>query len=138
MEILADPLARGAGAIIFEVIVPPLAIFVPPVALLPIAVFVPRVAVIMLTIAARRLHHATSLCLPSSSSNRLSPCCPWPPCWKKHVPNLFWGNRTENMARHVVLSRQNCEQFFEALHLSNFFHFLTKKKWEAKLIHGLY
>jgi len=37
-----------------------------------------------------------------------------------------------------VFRYDNCEQFFEALYLSIFFHFLTKKKREAKLIYDLH
>jgi hypothetical protein len=41
--------------------------------------------------------------------------------------------------RPDVFCHDNCEQFFEKLcTYVLFFHFLTKKKREAKLIYGLY
>ncbi len=73
MAILADLLAWGAGAISFAVVMPHVAVNVPPVVLLPIAVVVPPV-----TAAAHRRRHAASSCrpLPLPLSYRLLPCCP--------------------------------------------------------------
>ena len=65
MAIFADPLARGAGAISFAVVVPPIAVIVSPVALLPLAVIVPPIAVLPLAVivlsvtAVVRHHRAT-------------------------------------------------------------------------------
>ncbi len=67
MAILADPLAQGAEAIGFAVVVPPIAVVVPPVALLPVAVAVPPVAVIVPTVATRRRRRAAYSCRPLPS-----------------------------------------------------------------------